>query len=71
MSGLPADYLEYPLRKRGMDHDIYAYRALPTTKPVQWPGGARVALWITVHVGLSTGLLFLLTYHVFISYAYQ
>jgi peptidoglycan/xylan/chitin deacetylase (PgdA/CDA1 family) len=51
MSGLPADYLEYPLRKRGMDHDIYPYRALPTAKPVQWPGGARVALWIVVHVG--------------------
>jgi len=28
-------------------------------------------VWITVHVGLSTGLVFLLGYHVFISYAYQ
>jgi hypothetical protein len=28
-------------------------------------------IWITVHVGLATGLLFLLGYHVFISYAYQ
>jgi len=28
-------------------------------------------LWITVHVGLSTGLLFLLGYHIFISYTYQ
>ncbi len=28
-------------------------------------------LWITVHVGLATGLLFLLGYHIFISYAYQ
>ena len=27
--------------------------------------------WITLHVGLSTGLLFLLGYHVYISYAYQ
>lgn len=51
MTGLPADYLEYPLRRRGMDHDIYPYRALPDLKPVQWPGGARVALWIAVHVG--------------------
>jgi peptidoglycan/xylan/chitin deacetylase (PgdA/CDA1 family) len=51
MSGLPADYLQYPLRRRGMDHDIYPYRALPDASPVQWPGGARVALWIAVHVG--------------------
>jgi len=29
------------------------------------------SLWITVHVGLSTGLLFLLGYHIFTSYAYQ
>ena len=28
-------------------------------------------IWITVHVGLATGLLFLLGYHVYISYAYQ
>lgn len=28
-------------------------------------------LWITVHVGLSTGLVFLLAYHIYISYAYQ
>ncbi len=28
-------------------------------------------MWITVHVGLSTALLFLLSYHIFISYAYQ
>jgi hypothetical protein len=28
-------------------------------------------IWITVHVGLATGLMFLLGYHIFISYAYQ
>jgi len=28
-------------------------------------------IWITVHVGLATGLVFLLGYHIFISYAYQ
>lgn len=28
-------------------------------------------IWITVHVGLATGLLFLLGYHIYISYAYQ
>ena len=29
------------------------------------------SIWITVHVGLATGLVFLLGYHMFISYAYQ
>jgi hypothetical protein len=28
-------------------------------------------IWITVHVGLATSLVFLLGYHIFISYAYQ
>lgn len=28
-------------------------------------------VWITVHIGLSTGLLFLLAYHIFISYSYE
>jgi peptidoglycan/xylan/chitin deacetylase (PgdA/CDA1 family) len=48
---LPRHYLEYPLRRRGMDHDRYPYRALPEAKPVAWPRGARVALWVAVHMG--------------------
>ncbi|MDD5321939.1 MAG: hypothetical protein PHD43_15285 [Methylococcales bacterium] len=28
-------------------------------------------VWITVHVGLATSLVFLLGYHIYISYAYQ
>ncbi|MBW6399444.1 hypothetical protein KPL78_16420 [Roseomonas sp. HJA6] len=48
---LPPDYIEYPIRKRAMDHDRYPYRILPRTTPVTWPGEARVALWIAVHVG--------------------
>ena len=28
-------------------------------------------IWITVHIGLATSLVFLLGYHVYISYAYQ
>lgn len=51
MSGLPDDYFVYPHRRRGMDHDRYPFRILPRTKPVHWPGGARVALWVAVHVG--------------------
>ncbi|PZW45805.1 polysaccharide deacetylase [Humitalea rosea] len=50
-SGLPDDYLHYPLRRQGMDHDRYPYRILPRTAPVTWPGGARVALWVAVPMG--------------------
>ena len=51
MKGLPEDYLQYPIRRRGMDHDIYPFRALPAAKPVSWPKGARVAVCIAVHMG--------------------
>lgn len=43
---LPDDYLSYPMRRRGMDHDRYPYSRLFERQPVTWPGGARVALWI-------------------------
>jgi allantoinase len=43
---LPPDYLTYPRRALGMDQDRYAYSPLPSRKPVEWPGGARIALWI-------------------------
>ena len=45
---LPADYLDYPLRRQGMDHDRYDWSVLPQRPPVAWPGGARIALWVTV-----------------------
>ncbi|HSW17656.1 MAG TPA: polysaccharide deacetylase family protein [Ramlibacter sp.] len=43
---LPANYLDYPLRRHGMDHERYDWSMLPRRKPVAWPGGARVALWV-------------------------
>lgn len=43
---LSDDYLQYPLRRYGMDHDRYDWSMLPRRKPVAWPDGARVALWI-------------------------
>ena len=46
---LPDDYLEYPLRRYGMDHDRYDWSMLPDRPAVQWPGGARVALWSRPH----------------------
>ena len=44
--GLPDAHLAYPLRRYGMDHSHYDWSMLPKRKPVQWPGGARVALWV-------------------------
>jgi peptidoglycan/xylan/chitin deacetylase (PgdA/CDA1 family) len=46
MSSLPDSYLEYPLRRYGMDHDRYDWSPLPQRRPVAWPGGARIALWV-------------------------
>ena len=43
---LPGDYLDYPLRRHGMDHDRYDWSILPQRAPVTWPGNARVALWV-------------------------
>lgn len=42
------DYLRYPKRRYGMDHDRYPWSMLPARKKVAWPGGARIALWVTV-----------------------
>ncbi|MCP8939466.1 polysaccharide deacetylase family protein [Alsobacter sp. SYSU M60028] len=44
---LGEDYLNYPWRRHGMDHDRYPWSNLFERKPVTWPNGARVALWIT------------------------
>jgi allantoinase len=43
---LSADNLEYPRRRYGMDHDRYDWSMLAHRAPVQWPHGARVALWV-------------------------
>ena len=43
---LPADYFTYPHRRAGMDHGRYVYSNLFERRPVQWPNGARIALWI-------------------------
>ena len=43
---LPENYFTYPFRRPGMDHEWYEYSNLFERKPVQWPEGARVALWI-------------------------
>ena len=40
--------LDYPMRRRGMDHDRYAWSMLGQRKPVTWPGGKKLALWVNV-----------------------
>ncbi len=40
--------LEYPKRRYGMDHDRYEWSMLTDRKPVQWPDGAKLALWVNV-----------------------
>ena len=38
-------YLEYPMRRRGMDHDFYPYSSLPLRKPLRWPDGKQLLVW--------------------------
>jgi allantoinase len=40
-------YLEYPNRRHGYDHDLYAWSALHQRPPVTWPKGS-VAVWVCV-----------------------
>ena len=47
MSVDPA-YLEYPKRRHGYDHNLYDWSALHARKPVRWPNGKSVAIWICV-----------------------
>lgn len=41
------DYFQYPFRDHRMDHELYGWSDLFERPPVVWPGGARVALWVT------------------------
>lgn len=43
---LPPDYLAYPRRRYGMDHERYDWSMLPRRKAIAWPGGARIALLV-------------------------
>jgi len=41
-------YLEYPMRRKGMDHDFYAWSDIHRRPALSWPGGCRVAVAIVV-----------------------
>ena len=43
---LPKEYLEYPKRGYGMDHDRHEWSILQKREPVTWPNDARIALWV-------------------------
>jgi peptidoglycan/xylan/chitin deacetylase (PgdA/CDA1 family) len=47
---LDPSHLAYPMRRRGMDHDRYAWSMLAERTPVRWPHGRPLALWINVAV---------------------
>ncbi len=50
MSQVGADYLEYPRRRYGNDHDWFDWSMLGQRAPVRWPSGRGLAVWINVSV---------------------
>jgi len=50
MMSVPREYLAYPRRRRGLDHEWFAHSPVRERPKLRWPNGARVALWITVPV---------------------
>ncbi|MFT2092752.1 polysaccharide deacetylase family protein [Paraglaciecola sp. 2405UD69-4] len=47
---LPDNYLDYPERHYGMDHDRYTWSMLQSRKAVTWPNNASLAVWVNVAV---------------------
>ncbi len=47
---LPNDYLNYPHRAYGMDHDKYDWSMLSERPKFDWPDGKKLALWINVPI---------------------
>jgi allantoinase len=45
---LDSSYLDYPRRRHGYDHDLYAWSSMFDRPPISWPGGRRVAVWFCV-----------------------
>lgn len=48
MSELDNNYLKYPHRSYGMDHDRYEWTMLHNRPSFLWPGGKSLALWVNV-----------------------
>jgi len=45
---LEPEHLQYPWRRPGMDHERYEWSMLSERAHVQWPQGAKLALWVNV-----------------------
>jgi len=45
---LDKKFLEYPHRLHGMDHDHYDWSMLADRPKVEWPNGAKLAVWVNV-----------------------
>ncbi len=45
---LEPNYLSYPKRHLGMDHDLYEWSSIFDRAPIAWPSGARVAIAVVV-----------------------
>lgn len=41
-------YLDYPHRRHGYDHDLYAWSNIHARKPMRWPGDRGVAVFVCV-----------------------
>ena len=41
-------HLAYPQRRYGMDHERYAWSMLTQRRPVVWPGGKTLAVWVNL-----------------------
>ena len=48
MSELGNNYLKYPHRSYGMDHDRYDWSMLQKRPKISWPDGKHLALWVNV-----------------------
>ncbi|MDB9895095.1 polysaccharide deacetylase family protein [Reinekea forsetii] len=47
---LPDEYLKYPMRRYGNDHDHYDWSMLHDRAPIQWPNGKSLAVWVNTSV---------------------
>lgn len=47
---LPPEHLDYAHRGYGMDQSWYEWSILPKRPPIKWPGGAKIALWVSTAI---------------------
>jgi allantoinase len=45
---LDPEYLSYPNRREGYDHELYPWSAIGQRKAMLWPGAKKVAVWVCV-----------------------